>query len=56
MRARSRDEAHRFFSGWAKPDGKWQKGWNAQHPGSTLEADVRDQWAKGNVGNKGDWK
>jgi len=55
MRVRSRDEAHRFLSGWTKPDGKWQKGWNEQHPGSALEADVREQWRRGSKGRPGEW-
>lgn len=56
MRLRSRDEAYRFLSGWIKPDGRWQKGWNELHPGSKLEADVKQQWKLGNRGENGDWK
>ena len=44
-RLQNRDDAHKFFNGW-----------NEKHPKSILEADVRDQWAKGNKGNYGDWK
>jgi hypothetical protein len=44
-RLQNRDDAHKFFNGW-----------NEKHPQSILEADVRDQWAKGNKGNYGDWK
>lgn len=56
MRIRSRDEAHRFLSGWTGADGKWNKGWNEQHPGSKLEADVKEQWRRGNRGEEGDWR
>ena len=56
MRIRSRDEAYRFLSGWTKPDGRWQQGWNQQHPESKLEDDVKRQWKAGNRGDYGDWK
>jgi len=45
MRLQNRDDAHKFF-----------KGWNEKHPKSCLEADVKDQWTKGNRGNYGEWK
>jgi hypothetical protein len=35
---------------------EWLRKWNAAYPGSTLEADVRDQWKKGNRGEPGDWR
>jgi hypothetical protein len=47
-RIEDRDGAHKFLYG--------HKGWNEKHPKSTLERDVRDQWAKGNRGDWGDWK
>jgi len=56
MRIRSRDEAYKFLSGWARDDGSWQKGWNALHPESKLESDVKEQWRRGNRGEHGDWK
>lgn len=51
MRAQDRDAAHKFLYGDKK-----SFGWNAKHPESTLEKDVRDQWAKGNRGEYGVWK
>ena len=42
-RIKDRDQTH-----------KWLEGWNEKHPGSILERDVIDQWAKGNRGEG--WK
>jgi hypothetical protein len=35
---------------------QWLQEWQRRHPGSTLERDVRQQWALGNRGAKGDWR
>ena len=40
---------------WLKGDGI-KKGFMQMHPGSTLEQDVKGQWAKGNRGKEGDWR
>ena len=56
MRIENRDSAHRWLHGYSDESGKYRKGWNELHPKSRLEEDVRDQWAKGNRGNKGEWK
>ena len=56
MRIKDRDSAHRWFTGYRDHTGKHHKGWNEYHPDSILERDVREQWAKGNRGNKGEWK
>ena len=55
-RTQDRDSAHRWFTGYRDDMGKWHKGWNDLHPESNLEQDVREQWAKGNRGNYGEWK
>ena len=56
MRLKNRDSAYRWFNGYDDDLGKRHKGWNELHPKSRLEADVKDQWAKGNRGNTGEWK
>ena len=56
MRIENRDSAHRWLHGYSDESGKYRKGWNELHPKSRLEEDVRDQWAKGNRGNQGEWK
>lgn len=56
MRIKSRDSAYRWLNGYSDDTGRWKKGWNELHPESKLEEDVRDQWAKGNRGNQGEWK
>lgn len=56
MRLVNRDSAHRWFSGYFDDLGKRHAGWNENHPKSRLDADVRDQWAKGNRGKTGEWK
>jgi len=56
LRAVDRNEAHRWLNGYTKENGRWVAGWNQRHPGSSLEADAKDQWAKGNRGVHGDWR
>ena len=56
MRIKDRDSAYRWFNGYSDQNRRYHKGWNELHPNSCLERDVRDQWAKGNRGNKGEWK
>jgi len=56
MRMKDRQEAHVWLYGGMGKDGKYFKGWNALHPESRLEADIREQWAKGNRGQDGEWK
>ena len=56
MRLESRDKAHRWLKGYVDDLGKRHAGWNEKHPKSRLDADVRDQWAKGNRGKTGEWK
>jgi hypothetical protein len=56
MRLKDRDGAYRWLRGYSDASGRWKKGWNELHPESNLEKDVRDQWSKGNRGNKGEWK
>lgn len=56
MRQKDRNEAHRWLNGYTNEDGRWVKGWNQLHPGSRLEQDTRDQWAKGNRGELDDWR
>ena len=56
MRIKDRDSAYRWLHGYSDSGGRWKKGWNELHPESNLEKDVRDQWAKGNRGNYGEWK
>ena len=56
MRIHNRDGAHMWFNGYTDSFGKYKKGWNELHPGSTLERDVREQWSLGNRGEMGDWK
>ena len=56
MRIKDRDSAYRWLRGYSDSGGRWKKGWNELHPESNLEKDVRDQWAKGNRGNYGEWK
>ena len=55
-RIQDRDAAHRWLHGHTDRVGRNHKGWNELHPESRLEQDVRDQWIKGNRGNKGEWK
>ena len=55
-RIEDRDAAYRWLNGYHDNTGKHHKGWNELHPNSRLERDVRDQWAKGNRGNDGEWK
>jgi len=55
-RLEDRDGAHKWLNGYRDHMGKQHKGWNDLHPKSRLEADVREQWAKGNRGNTGEWK
>lgn len=45
MRIKDRDKAHDFLRMWEK-----------NHNDEKLRADVKDQWAKGNRGEKGDWR
>ena len=56
MRMENRDGAYRWLNGYVDHLGKRHKGWNELHPKSRLEADIRDQWVKGNRGNEGEWK
>lgn len=56
MRLKNRDSAYRWLNGYVDELGRRKKGWNELHPNSRLEEDVRDQWAKGNRGNTGEWK
>ena len=56
MRIKNRDSAYRWLNGYVNSSGRYQKGWNELHPESNLEKDVREQWAKGNRGNHGEWK
>jgi len=56
MRIKDRDSAYRWLNGHTDNFGRYHKGWNELHPKSRLEADVRDQWAKGNRGTEGEWK
>jgi len=51
-----RNGAYRWLNGYVDKTGRYIKGWNELHPKSRLEADVRDQWAKGNRGEHGDWR
>ena len=55
-RLQNRDDAYIWLNGYADDRGRHQKGWNELHPKSSLEADVRDQWAKNNRGTEGEWK
>ena len=55
-RAKDRDAAYRWLNGYKDERGIYRKGWNELHPDSRLNRDVRDQWAKGNRGNPGEWK
>jgi len=45
MRIEDRNKAHDFLRMWEK-----------NHNDPTLRDAVKDQWAKGNRGEKGDWK
>jgi hypothetical protein len=45
MRIKDRNKAHDFLRMWEK-----------NHDDSALRDAVKDQWAKGNRGEKGDWK
>lgn len=56
MRMKDRHEAYRWLNGYTNDQGKWVKGWNQMHSGSKLEEDAKDQWAKGNRGEHGDWR
>lgn len=56
MRIQDRQKAHVWLNGGVDGTGKRVKGWNELHPGSILERDIRNQWAKGNRGEDGDWK
>ena len=55
-RIQNRNDAHIWLNGYVDDRGRHQKGWNELHPKSSLEADVRDQWTKGNRGTEGEWK
>ena len=55
-RIADRGGAYRWLRGHVDNLGRRIKGWNDLHPGSRLEQDVRDQWAKGNRGERGEWK
>ena len=55
MRIKDRDKAHQWLYG-RRDDGKETKGFMQLHPTSTLDADVIDQWKKGNRGSPGEWK
>ena len=55
-RLQDRDGAYQWLNGYRDQLGKYKKGWNELHPKSRLEADVREQWTKGNRGNEGEWK
>lgn len=35
---------------------EWLDGWDRKHKGSTLRADVMEQWGRGNRGADGDWR
>lgn len=35
---------------------RWLEKWNQLHPGSEVEKDAKEQWAKGNRGKEGDWR
>jgi hypothetical protein len=56
MRAENRQRAFEWLKGYTDSKGQWVRGWNQLHPESTLEADAKDQWAKGNRGDKDDWR
>ena len=56
MRMIDRQQAYVWLNGGIDKTGKRFKGWNELHPGSILERDIRDQWAKGNRGEDGEWK
>ena len=45
MRLEDRNKAHDFLRMWEK-----------NHNDTKLRADVKDQWTKGNRGQKGEWK
>jgi hypothetical protein len=45
MRLEDRNKAHDFLRMWEK-----------NHNDEKLRADVKDQWTKGNRGQKGEWK
>ena len=56
-RIHDRDAAHRWLAGYYDLEKlKHVNGWNDLHPSSVLERDVKDQWAKGNRGEDGDWR
>ena len=55
-RIQDRAGAIDWLSGYRDHNWKHHKGWNELHPKSRLEADVKDQWNKGNRGNEGEWK
>lgn len=55
-RLQDRDGAYKWLNGYRDSTGRVVKGWNELHPNSRLEEDVREQWVKGNRGNKGEWK
>jgi len=55
-RIQNRDDAYIWLNGEVDDRGRHQKGWNELHPKSRLEADVREQWTKGNQGTEGEWK
>lgn len=55
-RLQDRDGAYKWLKGYRDHLGQYKKGWNELHPKSRLEADVREQWTKGNRGNEGEWK
>lgn len=55
-RIEDRAGAIEWLEGYRDHNGKHHKGWNELHPNSRLEADVKDQWNKGNRGKEGEWK
>jgi hypothetical protein len=56
LRTKDRDAAHKFLNGHFDEKQRFIDGWNKKHPHSKLDRDVRDQWAKGNRGEYGDWR
>ena len=56
MRMIDRQQAYVWLNGGIDKTGKRFKGWNELHPESILERDIREQWAKGNRGEDGEWK
>jgi hypothetical protein len=57
LRMQDRNSAHQFLhGGLIDSKGRRLRGWNAAHPESNLEVDVREQWRLGNRGAKDDWR